>query len=217
MKRYTRFRDIPQYIQDGNYVIDCGLDYLERGLYSFYMPGAHGNDPPGVEKGFELPVPDFQRAHVWTTRQREAFVIHLLKGGDGGIIRFNASNWPQVTEDHPLEVVDGLQRLTACLMFVQDKLRVYGSLFSEYEDRIRTVSCRLKLQVNNLRTRREVLNWYLQLNAGGTPHTKKELDRVRDMLEAAPFRSIRQVEDEYLPSLARKRPAPNRDEKVVEK
>ena len=37
--------------------------------------------------------------------------------------------------------------------------------------------------VNYLKTRREVLEWYLQLNGGGTPHSQKELDRVRGLLE----------------------------------
>jgi hypothetical protein len=27
-----------------------------------------------------------------------------------------------------------------------------------------------------------VLQWYLELNSGGTPHTKEELDKVKKML-----------------------------------
>jgi hypothetical protein len=37
--------------------------------------------------------------------------------------------------------------------------------------------------VNDLKTREEVLIWYLEMNSGGTPHTKEELDRVKRMLE----------------------------------
>lgn len=38
--------------------------------------------------------------------------------------------------------------------------------------------------VNELRTRAEVLRWYLQLNSGGVVHTEEELARVRALLEA---------------------------------
>jgi hypothetical protein len=36
--------------------------------------------------------------------------------------------------------------------------------------------------VNELKTRREVLQWYLDLNAGGVVHTTKEIERVRELL-----------------------------------
>lgn len=39
-----------------------------------------------------------------------------------------------------------------------------------------------KINVNNLLTRREVLQWYVEFNSGGTPHTTEELDRVRALL-----------------------------------
>jgi hypothetical protein len=37
--------------------------------------------------------------------------------------------------------------------------------------------------VNDLKTREEVLQWYLDLNSGGVVHTEEELNRVREMLE----------------------------------
>ncbi len=36
--------------------------------------------------------------------------------------------------------------------------------------------------VNDLQTRAEVLQWYLDLNEGGVVHTSEELNRVRAML-----------------------------------
>jgi hypothetical protein len=39
--------------------------------------------------------------------------------------------------------------------------------------------------VNDLKTEAEVLRWYLEINAGGTPHTEEELDKVRKMLKKA--------------------------------
>ena len=40
----------------------------------------------------------------------------------------------------------------------------------------------VRVVTNDLQTREEVLQWYLELNSTGTPHTKKELDRVKALL-----------------------------------
>ncbi len=39
------------------------------------------------------------------------------------------------------------------------------------------------LNVNDLKTEKEVLQWYVDMNAGGTPHTDKEIERVKRMIE----------------------------------
>lgn len=38
------------------------------------------------------------------------------------------------------------------------------------------------LNVNNLKSEKEVLQWYIDMNAGGTPHTSKEIERVKKMI-----------------------------------
>ncbi len=38
-------------------------------------------------------------------------------------------------------------------------------------------------QVNDLLTREEVLQWYIDLNTGGTDHTDEEINRVKEMLK----------------------------------
>ena len=81
-----------------------------------------------------------------------------------------------------MEVVDGLQRIQAVLLFQSNELRAFGSLRREYTDHARLMRSCFVLQVNNLQTRAEVLRWYLELNATGTPHTEAELDRVRAMM-----------------------------------
>ena len=37
--------------------------------------------------------------------------------------------------------------------------------------------------MNDLKTEKEVLQWYIDMNAGGTSHSKEEIDRVKKMLE----------------------------------
>lgn len=51
----------------------------------------------------------------------------------------------------------------------------------DFEDKIpRDID--LKLNINNLQTRREVLQWYIELNSEGTIHTDAEIDRVKELL-----------------------------------
>ena len=39
------------------------------------------------------------------------------------------------------------------------------------------------LNVNDLKTKKEVLQWYVQMNAGGTPHSAEEIERVKKLME----------------------------------
>lgn len=80
-------------------------------------------------------------------------------------------------------VVDGLQRITALQRFLADEIPVFGSLFSEYTDRIRLNRRTMRVNINTLKTKAEVLRWYIQFNSGGTPHTSEEINRVKALLE----------------------------------
>lgn len=37
--------------------------------------------------------------------------------------------------------------------------------------------------VNDLQTKAEILQWYIEMNSGGTPHTSKEIERVKKLLD----------------------------------
>lgn len=78
--------------------------------------------------------------------------------------------------------VDGLQRLTAAQRFIHNEIRVFGSYYKEFEDSIRILKQTMILDVNDLKSEKEVLQWYIDMNAGGTPHTRNEIQRVKDMI-----------------------------------
>ena len=79
-------------------------------------------------------------------------------------------------------IVDGKQRLQALTMFLNNEIKVFDSYFKEYTDRLR-IHRTLKINVNNLTTKKDVLQWYLEMNGGGTPHTESELSKVRKLIE----------------------------------
>lgn len=126
--------------------------------------------------------PDFQRAHVWTEDQQVKYLEFLLRGGRSGRdIYFNRPDWIDSSKDCPDTVlVDGLQRLTAIKKFNDNDLVVFGKY---RKNDFEYINQGVVFFVNNLKTRKEVLQWYLQMNDGGTPHSKEEIDKVKEMLK----------------------------------
>lgn len=138
--------------------------------------------------------PDFQRGHVWTQEQKVAFMESLLKGVANVCIKFNCPSWDTMGPTqgdlpaHTLVCVDGLQRLTAIREFVAGKFKVFGRyLASDLAET--TFDLRrhfIEFEVFNIKNRRDLLGFYLSLNAGGTPHAPEEIARVRALWEEAP-------------------------------
>ena len=169
-----KFSDIKPFIRSGSYEIDVSLYHLKRTLSNWEE-----------DYGLEL-NPDFQRGHVWTEEQQSAYVEFLLRGGvTSKVIYFNSPAFGGDKGgdlDETILCVDGLQRLTACLKFLNNEIKVFNHYYDEFEGSLRMMQG-LKFNVNCLNKRADVLEWYLQFNEGGTIHTKEELDRVRKLLE----------------------------------
>ena len=166
------FRDIPQ-LPRAHYEVDVSWDSLEDNLARWMVRG-EGIAPLNLD-------PDFQRAHVWTPEQQTAYIEYILQGGEvGRNITFNCPGWMS-TWRGPFEIVDGKQRLEAVRAFLRDEVLAFGRKFSEFEGRL-SWDASFRFRVCQLDTREEILRLYLNINAGGTPHTREELDKVREML-----------------------------------
>jgi len=165
-----KFRDIPQFVRDGSYQVDIPLDCLINTIDRFTN-----------KYGLQM-QPDFQRAHVWTPEQSSRYVEFLLRGGRSSrVIYFNHPGWQGCYEGE-FVLVDGLQRVTACLDFLNNKIPVFDDYHcSDFDDRLPPLQG-LKFNINTLQTRQEVLEWYLDLNSGGVVHTEAELAKVKAML-----------------------------------
>jgi len=166
-----RFADFPS-LNPTHYQVDvplCSVDHTIRKWIT--------------EQHLNL-MPPFQRGHVWTLDQRQAYAEFLLRDGDSSrTIFFNHPGW-HTGQDGPFVIVDGLQRLTTVRLLVTDQLPVFGDhRFTEFADHRRYIYD-LRFAIADLPTEADVLKWYLAINAGGTPHTTAELDRVRRLLAA---------------------------------
>ena len=170
-----KFSDIPQFTKNGNWECDFGLKEFVRQIEEW-----EAEDKLNLQ-------PDFQREHVWTREQQIAFIEYLLKGGKSGrTIYLNNPTWNSQNDNlnyKDFVCVDGLQRTTAIRKFINNEIKVFGYYFKEYEDKPRITVSKMKVNVNDLQTKKEVLNWYLEMNSGGTPHTEEELNKVKKMLD----------------------------------
>ena len=165
---------IPMLTRGASWVVDVRWDYMEK----FF-------DGVGAEVDLD---PDFQRHHVWTARQQRRYVEFILRGGQTAKeLFFNSPGWPGVA-DEPVVLVDGKQRLEAQRLFLAGGLEIFGgwklSDFPEPRLLLRHNLAGFKIRINDLKTRREVLQWYLDINAGGVAHTDEEIGNVRRMLDS---------------------------------
>lgn len=133
--------------------------------------------------------PDFQRGHVWSPEKQVAYIENLLRGWAPTLIKFNCPSWQAASAkkaagDLPLAdmvCVDGLQRLTAVLRFMADDLVVFGRLRASdlKGTSFDPARFRLQFEVFELKTRADLLTFYIDLNAGGVVHSDEEIERVR--------------------------------------
>ena len=171
-----RFKDIEQFTRMGTYQINVSLPYLKSAIEDY-------------KETYNLQMnPDFQRGNVWTREQKIAYVEFFLKGGKTArTIYFNCPAFGRLdpkTDIPDMVLVDGLQRLTAMLDFLDNKLPIFGdNYFKDFEDSPRMVGNDFLFNVNDLQYRRDVLKWYIDMNSGGTVHSTEEIQRVQSLLD----------------------------------
>ncbi len=167
-----KYRDIPQFTRQAGYAVDVSWDYLPEHIKHY-------------QNDYKLDLdPDFQRPHVWDDTKRTRYVEYILRGGIyGRDVYLNCTGWDS-DRIGACVLVDGKQRIEAVCRFLDNKLPIFGGHYrQDFEDRLRITGPSFKWHVNSLKTRAEVLSWYLDLNSGGVVHTEEELDRVRQLLE----------------------------------
>jgi uncharacterized protein with ParB-like and HNH nuclease domain len=171
-----RFADIKKFPRS-SYHVDIDFKYVETTLESW---NDRSNGSPLILN------PEWQRGHVWTEDQQIAWIEYILKGGTTGRdIYFNCSTW-MGNYNTPVYCVDGLQRLTAVMAFMNNKIPAFGYLLTQYEDSIRLADARLTFNMLKISNKKELLTIYHNFNAGGTPHSKEEMKRIEKMIEETP-------------------------------
>lgn len=177
-----KFSDIKPFTRSANYRVNIPWNLLEDTL-TYY------DDKKLPNFIFDM-NPDFQRAHVWTEEKQIKYIEFILREGQSSRdIFFNCPGW-QDSYKGPMELVDGKQRIEAARKFMKGDLGVFGGhCYDDFTDRIR-YTAGFVFHINNLATREQVLQWYLDLNEGGVVHTKQELDKVKELLDMERLKNI---------------------------
>jgi len=172
--KLTKFKDIPRFVRSGGYEVHHSIDFAIQKIEEFQSK----DELSALDMD-----PDFQRGHVWSTEQQVAWLEFFMRGGvTGNVIYFNHPGW-QGDYKGEFVIVDGKQRLEAIRRFIYNEIAVFGSYRKEFTDSIWSFCPSIKFNINTLKTRKEVLQWYLDLNSGGTPHSSDEILRVKLLLE----------------------------------
>lgn len=79
--------------------------------------------------------------------------------------------------------MDGLQRITAFLRFLNNEIKVFGNKFEDFSGKI---SNTLSFNMLNIKNKKELLNIYIDFNSGGSIHKPEEIKRIQKMIENTP-------------------------------
>lgn len=166
------------------YAVDYEWRSLEWGLGSYER-----------DYGLNL-LPDFQRGHVWTARQQAHFIENVMRGvipTASLLIQFNCPHWDDSDYagelPREMQIIDGLQRLTAVREFMAGRVHPFGLPIeafagTPFDPRLRT-SYRFRVAIHTFTRRADLLQHYLDINTGGTPHSDDEIERVQGLLMAS--------------------------------
>lgn len=142
--------------------------------------------------------PIFQRGNVWTLEQQIAFVENFLRRpqavnkniyfNDGYVFNKLEKNQENDWLAGKRVCLDGLQRITALLDFIDGKFACFDGqvtwekIQNSPNQRSIIGECYLDFYDLTLKTNQEVADFYIDFNAGGTPHSQEEIERVRNLL-----------------------------------
>lgn len=175
-------------IPAANYAVTVRLTAIESNLNSYTN-----------NEGLDL-EPDFQRGHVWTQSQQIAYCESFVRGvlGESGkTISFNSPTWATHNrrKDSDLDkivCIDGLQRLTALRKFMEKEFKifphiqggVYWDFFNGTSRSLKTPANGVIFKVFDMQYKKDILDYYLSFNGGGTPHSQEEINRIINMRKA---------------------------------
>lgn len=127
--------------------------------------------------------PDYQRGYVWDLEDKRKLIDSIFKEAKIGLFVLNKK--PFSPTGPQSEIIDGKQRLTAIIEFIEDRFDYKGYKWSELQkadrDRFRTHMIEMaELEEADEKT---ILRTFLKINRTGRAITEEHLNKVEKMLE----------------------------------
>lgn len=172
-------------VRSSKYNIDVRLSQVENHIRSL-------EDDAKTLGGQLLLVPDFQRGHVWSAQKQISFIENVLRKSAPVDIKFNCPKFFESSREvNPninggdIVCIDGLQRLTAIRAFVANEIKVFDRYYAVdlKQTPFDIGRYTFKFEVFDFDDKRDLLQFYLDLNSGGVVHSDEEIERVRHLLE----------------------------------
>lgn len=119
-------------------------------------------------------LPPFQRPPVWTLAQQARFVESCWMGLPIGVFVYNRTE--RIDSPRDAWLLDGQQRMTAVLSYMDDGFPVFGRLFSELTDvdrRFWSLGVSFPCMETNIDDEAQLREVYDRLAYGGTAHETK--------------------------------------------
>lgn len=143
----------------------------------------HGN-----HSGVDMDV-EYQREHVWTKADKIALIDSIFNNVDIGKFVFVQRS---MGHDGKLyEILDGKQRLTAIIEFVEDRYKYRGFYFSElsFKDQYRITEHNVSYGYLENPNKEAIFETFIKLNTCGKPMASKHIDKVKYLLRE--FREVK--------------------------
>jgi hypothetical protein len=127
--------------------------------------------------------PDYQRGYVWELEDKVKLIDSIFENAKIGLFVFNSRPFSATGPGY--EVIDGKQRLSTIIEFMEDRFTYKGLKFSELHPYDRHKFGDLMIEVGDLKeaTKEQILKTFLKINRGGKIMDESHIDKVKKLYE----------------------------------
>jgi len=160
------------------YEVNIRIRKLVSGLMMYID---YSNENPKIEDVFKKGIPDFQRDNnIWSRDMKIKFVENIVKGFKTKFQLFEIDG-----KDDGCQILDGLQRITALLSFMNNEFKIFDNSFN-YDDIkdifLRGMSRTIVIEIFKFKNKNEVIDFYVEMNENIT-HSPEDIKKALSFKE----------------------------------
>jgi Protein of unknown function DUF262 len=160
-----------------NYSVNIDLDcFVDSMLLHTYCNKNNPLDSVSVsnKEWVQRVTPAFQRANdKWSKEMKLKFIENLLSGAKTELMFFRFDE----TED--AQIIDGLQRTTAILDFIDGRIKPFGYSYDELGKAVKMFRSTIIIKIYTFDDWKSVGSFYIDMNENIT-HSKKDIQKAKD-------------------------------------